>query len=117
MYLTRAEAYARTGNIAAAMTDLNTLLRTRWNGIYTDITATDANDAIIKILTERRKELLFRGQRWTDLRRINKEPALAVILTRILNGQTYTLPPNDMRYTLLIPREVLQRESLPQNPR
>jgi hypothetical protein len=116
--LIRAECYARSGNANAAMNDLNTLLRKRWNtGTYTDMTATDAADALVKVLAERRKELLFRGLRWTDLRRLNKESQFAITITRSLNGQTYTLPPNDLRYTLLIPAEVLRREPMPQNPR
>jgi len=100
------------------MSDLNTLLRKRWKtGTYTDMTATDANDALAKVLTERRKELLFRSLRWTDLRRLNKESRFAVTLKRTLNGQDYTLAPNDLRDGLLIPQEVLNREPMPQNPR
>jgi hypothetical protein len=118
MYLTRAESYARAGNSTDAMEDLNTLLRNRWTtGTYTDLTATDAADALSKILVERRKELLFRSIRWTDLRRLNMEPAHAVTLYRILDGTTYTLAPNDLRYTMLIPQSVLKLENLQQNPR
>lgn len=118
MYLTRAESYARADNKEAAMEDLNTLLRTRWQtGTYTDMTATDANDALSKILVERRKELLFRSIRWTDLRRLNREPEHAVTLYRNLNGTTWTLAPNDLRYTMLIPLNVLKLENLQQNPR
>jgi tetratricopeptide (TPR) repeat protein len=117
MYLTRAECYARAGNTAAAMTDLNTLLSKRFvTGTYT-ATATTADDALVQILVERRKELLFRGLRWTDLRRLNMDPRFAITLKRVLNGVTYTLPPNDLRYTLLIPLAVEQVVSLPQNPR
>lgn len=117
MYLIRAECSARAGNTAMAVTDLNTLLKTRWNNTFIPITAANADIALNLVLSERRKELLFRGLRWTDLRRLNKETRFAVTLTRTLNGQTYTLPPNDPRYTLLIPREVLERANLPQNPR
>lgn len=118
LYLIRAECAARNGNVAAAMTDLNALLKKRWStGQYTDMTATDANDALTKILVERRKELLFRSLRWSDLRRLNRESRFAVTLTRNVNSQIYTLPPNDPRYAVLIPSDVLQRSSMPQNPR
>jgi starch-binding outer membrane protein, SusD/RagB family len=109
VYLIRAECYARTGRISEAMKDLNDLLRTRWkknsNGTFTyiDQTATDAADALYKILTERRKELVFRGIRWTDLRRLNVEPRLARTLIRVIDNQTYTLTPNDTRYVFPIP--------------
>ncbi len=119
MYLTRAECYARLGNTGAAMNDLNTLMIKRWKNTvpYPTFTATNADDALIQILTERRKELLVRGIRWTDLRRLNQDSRFAKTLTRVLNGVTYTLPPNDPRYTLLIPLDEIQLQGEPQNPR
>lgn len=118
LYLVRAEARARKGNVSEALQDLNDLLVTRWEtGTYTDITATDAHEALEKILLERRKELLMRGLRWTDLRRLNQEPRFARTLTRTVGGTTYTLPPADERYTLLIPQEVITNSSLQQNMR
>jgi len=118
MYLDRAECYARAGNTASAMADLNALLTTRYaTGTFTGLTAADANDALSKILTERRKELLFRGLRWTDLRRLNLSSTSQSTLTRTVTGQTYTLPPNDPRYELLLPADVIANSTMPQNPR
>lgn len=117
VYLIRAECEARAGNTTAAIADLNILVKTRWDNSFVPFTASNSNEALDLVLAERRKELPFRSQRWTDLRRLNKEGRLTGTLIRELNGQTYTVPPNDPRYTLLIPREVLERESLPQNPR
>ncbi|KAJ1604380.1 hypothetical protein OJ253_3709 [Cryptosporidium canis] len=120
LYLIRAEAFARMGNKDAAIADLNTLMLKRWknNGTWLPFTATDANDALNKILTERRKELPFTGQlRWTDLRRLNREPQFAVTLTRVIGGQTYTLPPNDPRYVFPIPDDEIRLLGIEQNPR
>lgn len=117
VFLIRAECLARAGNTVMALADLNTLVKTRWNDTFEPYTATNADKALDLVLKERRKELPFRGLRWTDLRRLNKEGRLTGTLTRELDGKIYTLPPNDPRYTLLIPREVLQREAFPQNPR
>jgi hypothetical protein len=119
LWLTRAECYARAGQTAAAMNDLDTLLQTRWRaGTFTPIVAMDASDALLKVLAERRKELLYRGLRWTDLRRLNKEPGLAVTLYRTVNGEVYTLPPNDARYVYAIPDDVIARHpEMPQNIR
>lgn len=117
MYLVRAECQARRGNTAAALMDLNALLITRWRtGTFVPITAIDANDALAKILTERRKELVFRGLRWTDLRRLNLENA-NITLTRVLNASIYTLPPNDKKYILPIPDNEIQLSGIAQNPR
>lgn len=116
IYLVRAECYARTGNTAAAMDDLNALLVKRWKtGTFVPYTAVDQADALKKILLERRKELLMRGLRWIDIKRLNKEGA-NIILQRSLNGHTYTLPPNDPRYALPIPEDVIQLSGMQQNP-
>lgn len=108
LYLLRAEGYARMGNTAAALTDLNTLLVNRYKtGTFVPRTAVDASDVLTQIITERKKELVERGCRWTDLRRLNTDPRFAVTLSRTLLGQTYTLPPNDSRYTLQIPAYII----------
>jgi tetratricopeptide (TPR) repeat protein len=119
MYLVRAECKARKGNTGVALTDLNTLLIKRWkNSVpYIPVTAIDAEDALRKILTERRKELAFRCIRWWDLRRLNKDPRFTVTLTRVLNGHTYTLPPNDPKYVLPIPDAEILLTGIEQNPR
>lgn len=119
VYLIRAECYARAGNINSAMADLNTLMVKRWdkNVTYPTIIATNADEALRKILTERRKELLFRGTRWTDLRRLNKDSRFQVRLSRTIAGNTFTLPPNDLRYVLLIPQSVINNSDLAQNIR
>jgi hypothetical protein len=118
LYLTRAECYARTGDLSAALADLNTLLKSRWNAdLFQDQTATTADDALGLIIQERRKELVMRGTRWTDLRRLNMEPRFAQTLSRTVNAIVYTLPANDKRYTLLIPQEVITYSALGQNTR
>ena len=108
LYLLRAEAFARQGNVTAALSDLNTLLIKRYQtGSFVPRTATSASDALVQIITERRKELAFRGLRWTDLRRLNTDPRFAKTLSRTVLGTTYTLPPNDDRYTLQVPAYVI----------
>ncbi|MEO5990294.1 MAG: RagB/SusD family nutrient uptake outer membrane protein [Ferruginibacter sp.] len=118
VYLIRAESKARLGDMEGAMNDLNTLLVTRWkNGTYIPYVAATANDALLIILNERRKELVLRGLRWFDLRRLNKDAATAKTLTRILNGLAYKLPPNDPRYTFYIPPQVIETTGITQNKR
>ena len=118
MYLTRAECYARAGNTTNAMADLNTLMKMRVDSnSFVPYTATSSGDALIQILQERRKELVFRGIRWNDLRRLNKENQFATTLTRNINGQIYTLPPNDPRYVFPIPQDELLYNPVTQNQR
>lgn len=116
MYLVRAECAAHAGDKDSAMNDLNRLLIKRFAPPFTAFTATTAADALDQVLTERRKELLFRGLRWSDLRRFNLEGA-NITLKRILNGQTYTLAPNDPRWIIPIPQTVINFTGIQQNPR
>ena len=117
VYLTRAECYARTGNITAAMGDLNALMSKRMKtGFFVPFTATNTSEALNLVLQERRKETPFRGLRWSDLRRLNNEGA-NITLTRNLKGQLYTLPPNDPKYVLPIPPDVISITGMAQNER
>jgi tetratricopeptide (TPR) repeat protein len=118
-YLIRAECAARNGDIAKALSDLNTLLVKRWKtGTFTPVTAATASDALSKILIERRKELIFYGStRWADLRRFNLDPSMAITLKRNLNGTIYTLPPNDPRYVYPIPDAEILLSGIQQNKR
>ena len=107
LYLIRAECAARAGATTAALADLNILLQHRYvSGTFTPITVPSSAQALDTILAERRKELAFRGLRWSDLRRLNQE-GRHITLTRLLNGTTYQLLPNSPLYTLPIPPDVL----------
>lgn len=121
LLLIRAECRARSGSYNEAMDDLNTLLRLRWkkvNGVstYVDQSAASSTEALEKILPERRKELVFRGLRWSDVRRLNKEGA-NITMKRILDGQTYELAPNSPRFALPIPDVEVAMSGVQQNPR
>lgn len=117
-YVTRAEAYARTGEKDLAIDDLNRLLVTRIK--KTDYVALDKADftaetALQRVLEERRVELAFDGGlRWFDLRRLGK-PGIQHAYER---GEVYTLNQGDLRYVLQIPlSEQLNSPSMPLNPR
>jgi tetratricopeptide (TPR) repeat protein len=117
-YLIRAEGAARMGDANAAMADVNTLLGNRYiRNSFTPLTASSAADALVKVLAERRKELVFRGCRWMDLRRLNKTGS-NITINRLFQGQTYTIAPNSDHYTYLIPPDVIGfNPQMPQNPR
>lgn len=118
VYLIRAECKARLGDKDGALNDLNTLLVKRWKtGTFTDFVATTSDEALRIILTERRKELILRGLRWFDLRRLNKDPNTSKTLQRILRGQKYQLSPGDPRYTQYIPQQTIDMTSIEQNTR
>ncbi len=73
MSLLRAECYARTNNIAAARTELNTLRVRRY---IEEVPATATKEQLLDlILEERRRELIGEGWRWFDLMSFDKVPA------------------------------------------
>ncbi|NVM66621.1 tetratricopeptide (TPR) repeat protein [Mucilaginibacter sp. SG538B] len=118
LYLIRAECLARRGDRAAALDDLNTLLLTRWKkGSYVPLTVGNTPDVLQTVLMERQKELAFRGLRWDDLKRLNKEPRFAKTLTRESGGQTLSLPPGDKRYVMPIPADEIKGSGIAQNDR
>jgi starch-binding outer membrane protein, SusD/RagB family len=117
LYLIRAEANAIFGNVSEAMDDLNKLLLNRYKpGTFIPHDPATPAEALQLIRDERRKELAFRGLRWADLRRFNKEGA-GIVLQRVLNNNTYTLLPNSILYVLPIPPEVVRLGKIENNPR
>lgn len=117
VYLIKAECLARSGRFNEGMEVLNTLLQKRWGNVpYVPLTADNKEDALNLILTERRKELVFRGLRWTDLRRFNKEGRI-ITLKRNLSGTIHELPPNHINYVLPIPDDAMAGTNMIQNPR
>jgi len=117
VYLIKAECLARAGKSEDAMHVLNELLVTRWKeGTFIPYEASDAGQALELVLTERRKQLIYRGLRWMDLKRLNKE-GRNIELVREIGGTRYVLPPNDPRYALAIPEEIIRLSGIQQNPR
>lgn len=117
MYLIRAESAARSGSVLAALADLNFLRKNRWLGTYTTVSISDPAAVLEYVLRERRRELLFRGLRWQDLRRLNKDSRFAKTLSRVVNGNTYILYPKDSRYVYPLDEEELRLSGIQQNMR
>lgn len=115
--LNLSESLARRGLVDSAMNVLNKLLNYRYKtGTFTNRVASNKDDAIRIILSERRKELVFRGLRWIDLRRFKNEPSTVVIPKRKIGTDLILLLPDSKRYTLLLPAQAVSLGGLPQNP-
>ncbi|WP_161042447.1 RagB/SusD family nutrient uptake outer membrane protein [Elizabethkingia anophelis] len=116
--LIRAEAAVRTGKIQQGLSDINLLLKYRYKkDSFSPLVISEPEPLLTRILQERRKELLFRGLRWTDLRRLNLEPQHQETLTRVVKNTTYQLLPNDKKYALPIPLREIELTGMPQNQR
>lgn len=117
LYLIRAECSARGGDAGRALDDLNHLLRHRYDAeSFITRTAGDAGEALRMILEERRKELVSRGVRWTDLRRFNRDGA-GIALRRIIAGVEYRLEPGSQRWVYPIPQDEIRISGMQQNGR
>ncbi|MDV3635146.1 hypothetical protein CMU84_08270 [Elizabethkingia anophelis] len=117
LYLIAAESYANLGEVTNSMKMLNDLLFTRWKTeTFSPFSASSKEEALLLIKKERQKELLFRGLRWADIKRYNREGA-GITLVRTVKGQSFVLPPNDSRYAIAIPEDIIKLSGMPQNPR
>jgi len=105
MYLNRAEALARSGNAAGALTDLN-VIRTR-AGLPAATGLTGAA-LITEILKQRRLELAFEGHRFFDMKRLG----LDIVKAAPVQNLNFT----DFRVLAPIPvREIQANANLKQN--
>lgn len=116
VYLIKAECQYRQGKKAEAMTGLFELLRTRDPNLR-EANLADETDLLQRILLERRKELVFRGVRWGDLKRLNREGTYATTLRRQLDDDGFDLPPASKNWTLPIPQIVVDINGMTQNSR
>ncbi len=98
LYLNRAEAYAETNNLTAALADLN-IIRKRGNPASINFSSTDQQEIINEILAERRRELCFEAHGFFDLSRKKKN----LVRTDCVSAAcSFTYP--DSRYATIIPR-------------
>lgn len=115
-YLVRAECLARAGKLEDAQEALNKLLVKRYKtGTFQPYALTSQQAVLQLILKERRKELVLRGLRWIDIKRLNLEGA-NITLKRKINDKEYILLPNANRFALPLPIDIIRETGMPQNP-
>jgi len=104
MILIYAECLAREEAVGEAIAQMERLLVRRYRtGHYSSPSLTDPEDVIEWVLQERRKELVFRGIRWSDIRRLN-EQGYRISLERNMGDEVYRLDYEDRGlWTLPIP--------------
>jgi len=116
--LIRIEALTRANELDEAAGLLKTLYEKRWDGnsAIPSFEGMDQRQLLSFVLEERRRELPMRGVRWYDIKRLNKEGA-NIHLSRMVEGQEYSLPANDPRTALPLPEDVIALSGMQQNPR
>lgn len=120
LYLICAEYEVRDGSVDKGLKKINNLLKNRYiTGTYVDYKSLNKEEALDLVLAERKKELVRRGIRWTDLRRLLKEPKRTSTSYRKgdngIDDAHYNLEPKSINYTYPIPPEVIELEKYAQN--
>ncbi|WP_288244851.1 RagB/SusD family nutrient uptake outer membrane protein [uncultured Chryseobacterium sp.] len=111
-----AETEARLGNKDKALEYLNQLALNRYKkNTFVQFVANTNAEALDLILRERRKELVTRGLRWQDLKRLNRDSRYQQTLRRSIGENIYELPANDPRYVFPIPSFVTNFNHIEQN--
>jgi hypothetical protein len=125
LLLLKAEAEARTGDLANAITDVTTLRANRIPPAEAAVpAAAKASQAALTkfIIDERIREFAGEGHHWFDMRRLSTDPLFSglpaaqhTVYTDATNGTTYTLKPE--RLTLRIPPSYInQNPGMVNNP-
>jgi len=99
LYLIAAEAYTRSNALEDALKYLNDLREKRYEtGSDYELNSNSASEILDYVFKERSKELIGRGFRWFDQKRLNLKPESQQTFTRIFKGENYVLEPNSNGY-------------------
>ena len=110
MYLIKAEALVRQGDVGGAQDVLRQFKSARYTG---EIQVPADKDALLlEILEERTREFYMENDaRWLDMKRIG------ISYERTVSGEIYKLQPDDFRYSFPIPRKEMElNRNMVQNP-
>src|SRR5690606_13128462 len=104
VYLIKAEALARAGQVSEAIDVLNAVRKTRiLTNKYKDLQTDDPVQAIKWIQRTKKNELIFSVVPFADIRRLNKEVAYKSTMTKTEEGTTYSLTPDSHLWIMPIP--------------
>ena len=117
LQLIAAEGYVRSGDDTKAQQYLNDLRKNRIQTEFYEPVTLVGDGLLDAVLMERKKELIGRGIRWSDLRRLNQEDGRSVEIRRSVGGEELVIAPTSPKYVFPIPMEEIQRSGIRQNPR
>lgn len=87
-------------------------------GAEIDLSIVNSNNSMLNmVLSERRKSLLYRVLRWSDIRRLNMNYNANIVMIRHLGLNKYELVPKSNNYVLPIPDDVLFLSGIESNIR
>lgn len=110
IFLDKAECLARKGDVSGALEIVNNKIRKNRfaPADYVALRAATKEEAIYAVLEERRRELAFKGLRWSDMKRLDIEGRMPAVKRYANDGVTVleTLEPGSSKYTFQIPLSV-----------
>lgn len=121
MYFILAECAVGESNFTAAAGYIKAIRDARsYKGATVIPIYTSVKDALADILLERRAELCFEGHRYIDLKRLGAAAGVSIdrsIVDDFTKNDPLTIPIDDYRFTLPVPRTELQaNQVIQQNP-
>ncbi|WP_394972829.1 RagB/SusD family nutrient uptake outer membrane protein [uncultured Croceitalea sp.] len=115
--LSKAEAHARKNELTNALDILNELSQKRLF-VALPLSSTNQEEVLNWVLEERRRETMVSGLRFSDMRRLQLEGRIGVVTHDLENGDLVNLEEGSNRYTLAIPKVVIDKNpEMQQNPR
>jgi tetratricopeptide (TPR) repeat protein len=112
MYFIRAECYARIGgssDLALALKDLNYIRKNRIrSSFFVELKSSNQDEVMNFVLRERKLELAWKGLRWFDMKRLNKEIKYQTTIRRSYKGKTLVLKPGDAEWAFPYPQSIIE---------
>jgi len=117
MFLIRAEAKIRSNLLPEAAEDVNLLRSKRFSDQdFVPVTFENKEQGLDFIKRERRRELIFRGQKWPDTRRYASLGEYLDSMQRTAEGKSYLMTSEQiLNYAYRIPDVVIDNGNLVQN--
>lgn len=109
MFLIKIESMCRIGDFKSAINLLNDFRKYRWNKdrVFLELKADSRSEAIRIVLLERRKELLFRGLRLSDVKRQGLEDS-SLNLKRKIQGRLVVVTATSDKLILGLPTDIVE---------
>ncbi|NJI76332.1 RagB/SusD family nutrient uptake outer membrane protein [Sphingobacterium kitahiroshimense] len=117
LWLNKAECHTRLGDLKSASDAIVFFRSNRYvKGMPLAPLPLDKEGLLTLIYAERRKELLLRGIRWMDLRRLEDKYINKKELTRKLDSKEFKIDLKEIKnFTFLIPQKVIELSNIKQN--
>lgn len=109
VWLTKAECEIRLGKKVKAIETIDYFLKHRYSVVDELFKDFNNNGLLHFILEERRKELIFRGVRWFDLRRLSPEESGVKEIVRNFDQNKYAISIEELKkFRFALPENVLE---------